>query len=150
MCLCSCLARAAVKIDQRMSHHVLINLIFRETMQKLQKSHFLAKDRWIIRAGKKKTPREGIFSRKIESGGFKDGTGLASRLANTIDSRLRNFQKKIDVKTIKMRSSNFYDPNFMFFPRLIQQVLHSLRDSDAMIRKTWSFPTFSSVNGFID
>lgn len=28
MCLCSCLARAAVKIDQRMSHHVLINLIF--------------------------------------------------------------------------------------------------------------------------
>lgn len=30
----------------------------------------------------------------------------------------------------------------MFFVRFIQQVLHSLRDSDAMIRKTRSFPTF--------
>lgn len=37
----------------------------------------------------------------------------------------------------------------MFFVRFIQQVLHSLRDSDAMIRKARSFPTRSSVNGSI-
>lgn len=105
-------------------------------------------------AGKTKTPRDVRFSRKSREWllnarrlSRRHRAGLLSGKA--IDSRLRNSRKKIDVKTIKTRSSHFYESNFMFCVRFIQQVLHSLRDSDAMIRKARSFPTLSSVNGSI-
>lgn len=151
MCLCSCLARAAVKIDQRMSHHVLINLIFSRNYAETNTNLiFSLTDGW-----ENEKPRDVRFLRKSRREWLLNAGGLSRRhragllSGKAIDSRLRNSQKKIDVKTIKTRSSHFYESNFMFFVRFIQQVLHSLRDSDAMIRKARSFPTLSSVNGSI-